>query len=248
MSETHPSDDDLILHAYGESRPELARLIEAHLRACAQCDAVWTELRETLHLVNRADVPDPSPAFERIIWARVQQELFSPRPSRWSLRQWLPLGAVAAAVIVAAAGLTTHFSRTGGSGLATSRLDARGPERVLLTALDGHLEQTELLLIELMNGSDEADVALMFERATAEDLVSSGRLYRVTAQHQGDIRLAQVLEDIEPVLVDLARSPERVDQSSLQSLRLRIEDEALIFKVRTAAHEVRERQQSLINP
>jgi hypothetical protein len=249
MPDTHPSDDDLILHAYGESRPAVSHAIDAHLRACPQCAAVWTELRETLHLVNSADVPEPSPAFERIIWARVQQELFSPRPSRWSLRQWLPLTAVTAAVVIVAAGVTMHLSPTNGAGSSIAGVDARGPERVLLTALDGHLEQTELLLIELMNGSDDsAEVALTFERATAEDLVSSGRLYRVTAQHQGDLRLAQVLEDIEPVLVDLARSPDRVDQSSLQSLRLRIDDEALLFKVRTAAHEVRERQQGLINP
>jgi hypothetical protein len=244
----HPSDDDLILHAYGESRAAMAESIDAHLRACPQCAAVWTELRETLHLVNSADVPEASPAFERIIWARVQQELFAPRPSRWSMRQWLPLAAVAAAVVIAAGGVTTYLSRANGAG-SSAAVDARAPERVLLTALDGHLEQTELLLIELMNGSDDStDVALTFERETAADLVSSGRLYRVTAQHQGDLRLAQVLEDIEPVLVDLARSPDRVDQSSLQSLRLRIDDEALLFKVRTAAHEVRERQQSLINP
>jgi hypothetical protein len=250
MPETHPSDDDLILHAYGESRPEMAGLIDAHLRACLQCTAVWTELRETLHLVNTADVPEPPPAFERIVWARVQQELFSPRPSLWSFRQWLPLAGVTAAVAFAAAGVTTHFSRTNGpTSPATASIDARGPERVLLTALDGHLEQTELLLIELLNGSaDTAEVPLTYERATAEDLVSSGRLYRVTAKHQGDLRLAQVLEDIEPVLVDLARGPDRVDQSGLEALRLRIEDEALLFKVRTAAYEVRERQQSLINP
>ena len=249
MPDTHPSDDDLILHAYGESRPEMARLIDAHLRVCAQCDVVWTELRDTLHLVNSADVPEPAPAFERIIWARVQQELFAPHPSRWSVRQWLPLAAVTAAVVLAAAGVTEYLSPENRPASTAARVDSRGPERVLLMALDGHLEQTELLLIELMNGSaDTADVTLSFERATAEDLVSSGRLYRVTAQHQGDLRLAQVLEDIEPVLVDLARSPERVDQSSLQALRLRIEDEALLFKVRTAAYEVRDRQQSLINP
>jgi hypothetical protein len=250
MTAYHPSDDDLILHAYGECRPEIARQIDAHLHACAQCAAVWTELRETLHLVNSADVPDPSPAFERIIWARVQQELFTPRPSRWSLRQWLPLGAVAAAVVIAAAAVTTHLSRPGGAGAAVAGgLDTHGRERVLLTALDGHLEQTELLLVEFMNGAEEmTDEVLVSERAAAEDLLSSGRLYRVTAQHQGNLRLAHVLEEIEPVLVDLARGPDRVDRSSLQSLRLRIEDDALLFKVRTAAFEVRERQQSLINP
>jgi hypothetical protein len=128
-------------------------------------------------------------------------------------------------------------------------VDARGPERVLLTALDGHLEQTELLLIELMNAPDDTDeIELAFERGAAEDLLSSGRLYRVTAHHQGDLRLAHVLEDIEPVLVDLARSPDHVDRGSLQSLQGRIEDQALLFKVRTAVNEVRERQQVLITP
>jgi hypothetical protein len=242
----HPSDDDLILHAYGESR--IAPDLDAHLRACPQCAAVWTELRATLHMVNAADVPEPGPAFERIVWARVQQELFTPRPGWWSVRQWLPVAGLAAAVLVAMAVVTTRLSPAGSAGSA-GRLDERGPERVLLTALDGHLEQTELLLVEVMNAPDDpAPVELAFDRATAEDLVSSGRLFRVTAHHQGDVRLARVLEDIEPVLVDLARSPEQVDRRSFESLRLRIEDEALLFKVRTAANEVRDRQQSLINP
>ena len=247
MFDTHPSDDDLILHAYGESRA--APQLDQHLRVCAQCAAVWTELRETLHLVNTADVPEPGPAFERIVWARVQQELFAPRSSRWSLRQWLPVTALAAAVLITTAVVTTHLTSTGRRSSNAASIDARGAERVLLTALDGYLEQTELLLIELMNAPDDPmPVELAFERTTAEELVSSGRLYRVTAHHQGDLRLERVLEDIEPVLVDLARSPDQVDRRSFESLRARIEDEALLFKVRTAAHEVRERQQVLIIP
>jgi len=246
---THPSDDDLILHAYGDCRPEVARGIDDHLEQCAQCTAVWTELRQTLQLVDAADVPEPDAGFERIVWARVQQELFAPRPARWSARQWLPIAGLAAAALVAMAVVTTHVDRQSASAATIARtgVDARGPERVLLTALDGHLEQAELLLVELLNAPDAPDrIELAFERASAEDLLSSGRLYRVTAHHQGDLRLARVLEDIEPVLVDLARSPDQVDRRSLQSLQSRIEDQALLFKVRTAVHEVRERQQDLI--
>lgn len=244
---THPSDDDLILHAYGECRPDRAREIGDHLHQCAQCTAVSTELRQTLQLVDAADVPEPEAGFERIVWARVQQELFSPRPGRWSARQWGPMAALAAAALVAMAVVTTHVDREPASTNGRTGVDAGGPERVLLTALDGHLEQTELLLVELLNAPVDPDqIELAFERAAAEDLLSSGRLYRVTAHHQGDLRLAQVLEDIEPVLVDLARSPDQVDRRSLQSLQTRIEDQALLFKVRTAVNEVRERRQDLI--
>jgi hypothetical protein len=245
----HPSDDDLILHAYGDCRPDVAREIDGHLHQCAQCAAVWTELRQTLQLVDAADVAEPDAGFERIMWARVQQELFS-RPPRWSARQWLPLAGLATAALVAMAVVTTHVDRGSGSSAGVrAGVDARGPERVLLTALDGHLEQTELLLIELMNAPDDTDeIELAFERGAAENLLSSGRLYRVTAHHQGDLRLARVLEDIEPVLVDLARSADHVDRGSLQSLQGRIEDQALLFKVRTAVNEVRERQQVLITP
>ena len=37
-----------------------------------------------------------------------------------------------------------------------------------------------------------------FERASADDLVSSGRLYRETARQNGDLQLAQMLTTSNP--------------------------------------------------
>jgi hypothetical protein len=77
------------------------------------------------------------------------------------------------------------------------------------------------------------------------DLVAAGRLYRETAKQNGDLELTTVLEDLERVLVDVAGSPERMNASDLKSLRARIEDDSLLFKVRALTTAVREREKTL---
>ena len=76
--------------------------------------------------------------------------------------------------------------------------------------------------------------------------MASGRLYRMTAEQIGKQHLAAMLEDLEPVLVEVARSPEKVNRNDLKSLRSQIDDEGLLFKVRAVTNEIRERQQEII--
>ena len=118
-------------------------------------------------------------------------------------------------------------------------------ERVLLTALNDHFSQTEMLLVEVMNAPD-ATRQLEFERQTADELVASGRLYRQTAQQNGDRQLAGMLDDIEGVLTEIARSSNRLEAHELDSLRTRIEDDDLLFKVRAVRTEVRSRRRALM--
>ena len=115
-------------------------------------------------------------------------------------------------------------------------------ERVLLTALDQHFGQTETLLVELLNAPEAVGSEFDFERASADDLVSSGRLYRESAQQTGERRFADVLDDLESVLVEVARSPKVIAQNDVESWRTQIEDNGLLFKVRAVTHEIRERQ------
>lgn len=254
----HPTDEDLILHFYGEGRDDEPR-IDRHLQACPSCHELWTELGDTLRLVDSAAVPEPDSGFERVLWARVQRALPAPAPrtSWWSARLLWPAAAAAAVVVAVvvtgrvpgtfrswraqpapAAELVVPAVKTADSGHVR--------ERVLLTALDDHFEQAKQLLVELMNASsDETDFA--FERAAAGDLVASGRVYRVTARQFGDLRLAGMLDDLEAVLVDVARSSDRLDRGELKSLRARIDDSSLLFKVRAVSNEVREREKKSVN-
>jgi hypothetical protein len=250
----HPTDEDLILHYYGEDGADAEARMTAHLGSCDACGTNWTALRQTMGMVDAAEVPEPSPAFERVMWARVQPSLSAHPAARswWSFRAWVPVAAMAAMVVMAfAAGrlwqrVAAPAAVAPGSVLTAAQLHS-ARERVLLSALGDHFEQTQTLLVELMNAPDADRASFDFARASAGDLVSSSRLYRQTAQQNGDLRMAQMLEELESVLVDVAGSPEHVDQRDMQSLRARIDHGNLLFKVRAVTNEVQRRQKTLVD-
>jgi hypothetical protein len=246
----HVNDDDLILHFYGESTGEAAR-IDAHLAECTDCRANWLSLQQTFKMVDSAEVPDAPEGFERVMWARVQPSLPGPKTTRaywWSPRVWAPIAGLAAVIAVAffSGRLWQSFTPASPASSNDSQADARNHrESVLLSALGDHFEQTEQLLVEIKNTPDARRVDLSFEQQTARDLVAAGRLYKATAEQNGDGQLAAVLEDLERVLVDVAASPDQMNTKDLKSLRARIEDDSLIFKLRALTTAVREREKAL---
>jgi hypothetical protein len=240
----HPTEDALVLYVYGEEGERDRDAIAEHLLSCPTCQTAAAEMDAFRRVSTPVDVPDPGPDLEDRVWARVQAECLPVR-RMWSVG---PLGAVAAwaaavaLVVVTGAwwtrqtpvvpGDSARFPQTG------SATDVR--ERVLFTALDAHLGNTEMLLVELLN-TPGAGASLDFEREVAVDLLHSGRLYRVTAAETGHIPFASVLDEVETVLVDFARAPEDDAGSELAALRDRIAAGDLLFKVRAAARDVRER-------
>lgn len=198
--------------------------------------------RLTAALTEKDDaVPEPSADFERVMWARVRKETTA-RP-QWAWRILAPAAALAATVLVAVA-IGRQMSPTSPAPdkkVATTGAAAPNDgsaDRVLLTALDEHLEQTEALLVELRNSTKGEDLSR--ERLTADDLVSTGRLYRQSAEFAGRPGVVRVLDDLEPVLVEVARSPTRMDDQEREWLRARITDDNLLFKVRAMSTDLRE--------
>ncbi|HVW05575.1 MAG TPA: hypothetical protein VHB78_11255 [Vicinamibacterales bacterium] len=245
----HPTDDDLTLHAYRDDAPDEQAAIDRHLRECEACAATWREIQALQQLASAADVPEPAEDFEDAMWARIAPQLHAWPPARrrvWTSRQFVAVGAWAATIagIVVAGHLwlrhTPAATPAKPTAAATVPSDVR--ERVLLTALDSHFSQTEMLLVELMNAPDDAKGSLAFERETADDLVQSGRLYRVTAAQTGDRRLTDVLDDVQTVLTEVARAPETPDKDDLAAIRSRIERNDLLFKVRAVTNDIRVRQ------
>lgn len=241
----HPTDDELIEHFCGDADPAGAVRIDAHLLECRECRRAWDGLAAALTIVNDA-VPEPPAGFERVMWARVQTAIAADRRSTWAWRQWVPAGALAAAVLMGVA----LVNRSGGSpspettpvavtAADTTAANVRQNERVLYAALDGHFQQTEALLVELRNAPDRD--ALGLERVTADDLIAAGRLYRQTAEYTGHPGLVRMLEDLEPVLVEVARGADRLAERDRAWLRARIDDDNLIFKVRAVSTDVRAR-------
>ena len=231
----HPTEDELVLLFYGDTSADDERRLTAHVETCADCQPVWHDIKGSLAAVDAAGIPEPPADFERVMWAKVQREIEGIQPATrwWSPRFLVP--AVSLAVVVLAVTIGPLVWNTTDATNTTSTQ----PERALLVAMDEHLERSELLLVELMNADEGV------EPAAADDLLLSSRLYRQTAAHTGHVELASMLEDLERVLVEIARGPKEMKKDDLDALRTRITDEDLLFKVRVVTDEVRKRQQAI---
>jgi hypothetical protein len=100
-----------------------------------------------------------------------------------------------------------------------------------------HLDVSERMLLEVANADIRKGLG---DNATlrAEELVASNRIYRQTAARRGDARVASILSDIEPILVELANAGPSLSQDQLAKLQKRIESKALLFKVRVISAQV----------
>ena len=114
--------------------------------------------------------------------------------------------------------------------------------RILFVVVTDHLDSTERMLLQVVNSDASRGLDLTSERPRAEELVASNRIYRQTATQRGDERLAMLLSDIEPVLLDIARSDGKLSPDEAAALQKRIDSKGLLFKVRvisaqTSGHE-----------
>lgn len=238
----HPTEDELVLLFYGDTSADDERRLTAHVETCADCQPVWHEIKASLAAVDAAGIPEPPADFERVMWAKVQREIEGIQPATqwWAPRFWLPIVSLAVVVLAVTIGPAVWNATNPTDATDATNPASTQPERALLVAMDEHLERSELLLVELMN-ADEPGV----EPAAADDLLLSSRLYRQTAAHTGHVELASMLEDLERVLVEIARGPKELKKDDLDALRTRITDEDLLFKVRVVTDEVRKRQQAI---
>jgi hypothetical protein len=253
VTEPHITEDALVLHYYAELPESDRQAIEAHLASCAACTSVRRTLGEALDRVDAAGIPEPDAGFEDRVWARVRPQL--PRRRAGRATPFIVAGTLAAVFFGAiVAGNLWEVNRPPSEAIGESAAvppsasSATGRrERVLLTALDDHFSQAEILLVELLNARPVEDTSWAFQRTTADELVTSNRLYRQTARQDGELQLANMLEDLEGVLVEIAASPDTIDRRDVDFLRARVEDDALLFKVRAVATDIRGRQERLLH-
>lgn len=248
MSE-HITDDELVLHFYGEMDHAAEARTVSHLGACDSCRRSFTRLQQVLAAVDAVPAPVLSDGFERTVWARLEPAL----PARRGWRSWFVIApatlawAAAIVVLVAAAFLAGRFTTTPvGSGTGTVASADQVRERILLADLGEHLERSETMLIELVSVEDGATrepVDISLERERAEELVAANRLYRQTTSANGETNVAQLLDELERLLVELAASPDQVPAEGMERVQQQIAAKDLLFKVRVVSSALRARQQ-----
>jgi hypothetical protein len=250
----HLTEDDLVLHYYGEMGGAEENRATAHLSECAECHGTYSRLQRVMALVDSVPAADAPDGFERVAWARLEAALPDHRAGWLSWFVFSPSRLAFAALIVVL--VTGAFF----AGRLVSRTPAAGPgttaratspkavrERILLVDLGDHLDRSQMMLIELVSADDATGhVDISMERTRAQQLLAANRLYRETALKTGDAATASLLDELERVLVDVAASPSTLTQDDFDQVRRRIESKGLLFKVRVVSSDVHERQRAAL--
>jgi hypothetical protein len=241
---THLTEDELILHYYGETDRADVSHVESHLASCAECQLANNKLARVMAMVDAASPVEAPDGFERIAWARLEPKLDANNSRTLKSFFWFPQWALAGGV---AALLVAAFWAGRISGPATPSTNANivahvEPASVLQTAVGDHLDRTQMMLVELVNAeTDHADV-LAGEQRRATDLVAANRIMLQSALRSGDAQIVDILEDLERVLLEIANAPADVSSKEMTDLQSRITDEVLLFRLRVIASEMRQRQ------
>ncbi len=248
----HPDEHALVMSIMGE--PDDDRSIAEHLRTCDECRARRAELDEVLQAAVEGleDSPAPDANFESRIWARQRAALLDagvletamPEPggadrrfaafSVWRLG--LQLGAVAALLVVAF--LVGLYNAPPGTEIVPEGSAGAG-DRVLFVAVGDHLASSRMVLVELANASAEGTVDISSQQRRAQALLADNRLYRQTARLNGEVAVADLLDDLERILLEVARTSGEVPGEELEWLRDRIAERDLIFKVNVIEAQTR---------
>jgi hypothetical protein len=240
----HLSEDQLILHFYREGEAASHREVEEHLRACAPCRASYEALRQILAAVDTVAAPERREDYEEEVWKRLRPRLLPLRQPRWGTwlrpQRWALAGAMAAALVVTF--LAGRYWQRAQTPRSIGSLPAQARERILLVAVGDHLDRSQMLLIELEHAGGRGPVDIATEKQRAEDLVASNRLYRQTAARAGDAGLANALDELERMLLQIAHSPSELTPGELEQIQRRIEAQGILFKVRVIRSQVREKE------
>jgi hypothetical protein len=247
----HPSEEDLILHFYGESSHPAA--IHAHLALCNPCQSEYEAIARTLTMVPAPPTPERGDLYGLEVWQRIRPRLPAQDPwSRFLRVRWstLTMGAAVAVFAIAAFIAGRYWPTKAQPASAPMQAGSSGvgsEARARTVAIIDHLERSERMLLDLTN-ADGPDVDVSEEQAWAGDLVDANRLYREAATQAGETTTALVLDDLERSLLDIVHAPSKLTPTELDDVRARLDAAALLFKVRVLSNELRERETAPLAP
>lgn len=243
---THLSHDELVLAYYDE--PGLGTRRD-HLASCGECRAELARLAQVLDQVTPIDAPEPDDGYEARVWDRVSWRLRGERKrvtNTWT--RWI---AIAALVVIAfTGGLLMNRRNNQPVQIANVQQPSKIVEaaaastqqqrdRILLVVVSDHFDESERMLLELTNLTPKEGVDVSSEQKRAGELLVSNRLYRRTALDRGEDRVATLLDELEPVLMQIAHGPSQMTPDELRHVQKRVETKELVFKLRVLRADVR---------
>jgi hypothetical protein len=220
------SSERLTLYFYGELPVEEQRALDEHLSGCGACAAALAELQLVRSALAPRAVATRTSAEWDAFMARLLPELDTPGPSEWAetenppegIPRW-PAFALAAALMLAVGGALL-WQRAALGPAREVGAEASAGEAVLDAAAARHFERAKLVVLGLAM-KDPARTSASdweYERELAASLLPETRLFRLSAADHGDARLANLLGDLESVLLQasMTSDPEPAELERLQ--------------------------------
>ncbi|MEO8382741.1 MAG: hypothetical protein ABI779_23990 [Acidobacteriota bacterium] len=245
----HLSPDELVLSYYGE--PGLGAGRAEHLQQCDVCRDELASLSVFLDRVTPAEVEEPAGDYEARTWDRLQWRLRGQRRTSGTWKTWLAAAAMIALAflggalwksstrrVVTSSSVATTTTAPSVDPAAHQLAESKSRDRVLLVVVGEHMGQSERVLIELTNLTASGSTDITTERDRAQDLLASNRLYRTSALQRGEESVATLLDELEPVLLQIAHAPDQVSAEELRAIQKRVEAKGLVFKLRVVRADV----------
>ncbi|MDA8017649.1 MAG: hypothetical protein MPN21_09400 [Thermoanaerobaculia bacterium] len=252
------SDLELVSHLYGDADDPEA--VEAALERSDELRRAFEEFHRTLELVDSEPVPTRPSDYGLNLWQEIESRLDDaerpapiltfPGSKRSERIRWF--GLAAAAVVLLGVGFWLGRLQTvppvevpqlvENQGGELSALSSRARELLLVAELSDHLGRSERLLMELANDIDRNPTEAELERVWATELLVSNRLCRRAAESAGQTRIARLLTELEPLLLELAHADSGLstDQTNAEriELRRRVDERGLLLKVRVTGRRL----------
>jgi hypothetical protein len=109
----------------------------------------------------------------------------------------------------------------------------RSADAETMTAM--HFETSERLLLAFKNVRlDEPTTAeeVSYERKRAKQLVYQNMLLKREADAAGDVQISSLLENLEPILIDISNLPDQPDENAVRAIRERVERKNIVGLLR----------------
>lgn len=229
------SDEIVELYFYDELAPAGRADVESHLRACAACRESLAELRAIqAALASRGHDAEPDDgwdAFMSRLEARLDRDRHQPLPSVVSRSSRLIQLAAALALIASGALAGWTLSRVMPDTAPASVSVPAPTDRVLTEASDTGLERARVVLAGLAQKDEGAEWSL--ERRMAATLLPEVRLIRQAAADRGRGDLADILMDVETLLLQASYARDD-DPETLERLRGMIDRRDVLMRLSMA--------------
>ncbi len=245
---TDINDDDLILYLLDEVDEIERQKIQSALSADPILASRLQNLSETLVATEQWNYEADS-GLEQRIWNQVevginshsseQQQNIQQSSKSGALTQilsWLQQPAIVFSVVAIAIAASfmsgrifEHQEIMDNPQEMIASLDDEARNKILLQSVSVHLERTSRLMTTVKVSDQPTLVA--DEQQWAQQLLTSNRIFKVAARQAQQWRIVTLLEELEPLLIEMANS-DSMDITSRSQISQRIDDNGLVFKTR----------------